>query len=82
MDSILELISDYSLSISYSDLPKSSVRSVKHRLIDSLGCALGGFLGEPCKIAKQNLTGEKDKRNVIIKKGQDIQQLDLFPRQS
>lgn len=53
MDSNLELISDYSLSLSYSDLPENTVRSVKHRLIDSLGCALGGFLAKPCKIARR-----------------------------
>lgn len=53
MDKSLELISDYTVSLSYDDLPASAVRAVKHKFIDSMGCALGAYLWEPCKIARR-----------------------------
>ncbi len=53
MDQTLEMISDYAVSLSYEQLPASTIRAVKHRLIDSIGCALGAYLEEPCKIARR-----------------------------
>lgn len=52
MDKSLELISSYSASLSYDDLPASAVRAAKHRLIDSTGCALCTYLWEPCKLVR------------------------------
>ena len=53
MDQTLEIISKYSESLKYEDLPSSTVRFAKVRIIDSLGCALGGYHAEPCKIARR-----------------------------
>ncbi|MFH1934114.1 MAG: MmgE/PrpD family protein [Pseudomonadota bacterium] len=53
MDKTLELISGYAASLSYEDLPDSAIRAAKHRIIDSLGCALGAYHAEPCKIARR-----------------------------
>ncbi|MFH1933055.1 MAG: MmgE/PrpD family protein [Pseudomonadota bacterium] len=53
MDNTLELISDYATALQYNDLPESAIRAVKHRYIDSIGCALGAYLAEPSKIARR-----------------------------
>jgi len=53
MDKSLELISNYGASLVYKDLPASTVRAVKHRLIDSIGCAMCAFLWEPSKLVRR-----------------------------
>ena len=53
MDRTTELISSYALSIEYSDLPPATVHETKRRIIDSLGCAMGGFDSKPARIARR-----------------------------
>lgn len=53
MDRTTELISSYALSIDYSGLPPATVHETKRRIIDSLGCAMGGFDSEPARIARR-----------------------------
>ncbi|MDN5347700.1 MAG: 2-methylcitrate dehydratase [Clostridia bacterium] len=52
-DHSIDVMSDYALSLSYKDLPESTIRSVKNRLLDTIGCAVGAFHEEPCKIARR-----------------------------
>lgn len=67
MDRTLEIISEYAASLSFKDLPESTIRAVEHRVIDSIGCALGAYLAEPCKIARRLCypTGSPLKARVI-----------------
>ena len=51
MDSTTELISSFATSLSYSDLPPEAIHATKRAIIDTLGCAMAGFLVEPSKIA-------------------------------
>ncbi|MFQ5931501.1 MAG: MmgE/PrpD family protein [Nitrospiraceae bacterium] len=53
MDRTTELISSYAVSLDYSDLPPATVQETKRRIIDSLGCAMGGFPSEPARIARR-----------------------------
>jgi 2-methylcitrate dehydratase len=53
MDRSLDYLSDYAVSLSYNDLTDSAVRAAKQRFIDSIGCAIGGYMAEPCKIARR-----------------------------
>ena len=53
MDATTRRISDYATSLDYSHLPPETVHETKRRLIDSLGCAMGGYLSEPAKIARR-----------------------------
>ena len=53
MDNYLKLLSEYTANLEYSDFPESTILAVKHRVIDSLGCALGAYFAEPCKIARR-----------------------------
>lgn len=52
-DHSIDAMSDYALSLSYDDLPESTVRAAKHRWIDSIGCAVGAFHAEPCEIIRR-----------------------------
>ncbi|MBI5966720.1 MAG: MmgE/PrpD family protein [Deltaproteobacteria bacterium] len=52
MDKILERIGSYAASFPYEDLPASAIRAVKHKFIDTMGCALCAYLWEPCKIVR------------------------------
>ncbi len=53
MDRTTELLSAYACDLTYDDLPLDVVHHVKRTLIDTVGCALGGFHAEPCRVARQ-----------------------------
>ncbi len=52
MDNVLQFVSDYSISLTYEQLPRTTVHQVKRHLIDTLGCATGGHFMEPPTIAR------------------------------
>ena len=52
MATIVERLSAYSRSLRYQDLPADVVHQAKRMIIDSIGCALGGYGGEPSSIAR------------------------------
>ena len=53
MDKGLKTLGKYAASLKYTDLPKGTVQAVKERLLDSMGCALGGYLLEAGKAARK-----------------------------
>ena len=52
MDSMIERLAEYAASLRYQDLTPESVHEGKRRLIDALGCLVGGFDAEPTAIAR------------------------------
>ena len=52
MDSMIEKLADYAAGLRYKDLPPEAVHECKRRLIDTLGCAVGGFTSQPAAIAR------------------------------
>ena len=52
MDRITEYLSSYAACLKFSDLPQDVVHQTKRLMIDTLGCALGGYSSEPSKIAR------------------------------
>ncbi len=52
MDATARYLSDYAASLDYRDLPPDTVHEARRRILDSVGCALGGFAAEPCRIAR------------------------------
>jgi 2-methylcitrate dehydratase len=52
MDRTLEMLSTYACELTYADLSPEVVHQVKRTLIDTLGCAMGGFHAEPSVIAR------------------------------
>ena len=57
MDRTTEMLSSYACNLTYDDLPPEVVHQVKRTVADTLGCAIGGYLSEPAKVARK-LAGE------------------------
>jgi 2-methylcitrate dehydratase len=53
MDRTTEMLASYAASVDFSDLTPEAIHQTKVRVIDSLGCAMGGYLSEPSKIARR-----------------------------
>jgi 2-methylcitrate dehydratase len=53
MDRTTDLLSSYACRLTYQDLPPEVVHQVKRTLVDTVGCALGGFHAEPSVIARR-----------------------------
>jgi 2-methylcitrate dehydratase len=52
VDSTIEQLAQYAAGLRYEDLPREAVHECKRRLIDTLGCLVGGFGAEPSVIAR------------------------------
>jgi 2-methylcitrate dehydratase len=52
MSTIAERLAEYSTSLHYRHLPGEVVHLAKRMIIDTLGCAIGGYTSEPSKIAR------------------------------
>ena len=57
MTTIAEYLANYSTSLHYRDIPSETVHLLKRKIIDTVGCAIGGYTAEPSKIAR-DLAGE------------------------
>ena len=53
MDATTEHLSRYACALTYQDLTPEAVHQVKRTLVDTLGCAAGGFDAEPTVIARR-----------------------------
>ena len=53
MTTLAETLSSYSSSLRYEDLPVETVHLAKRFIIDTLGCALGGYDSEPARVARE-----------------------------
>lgn len=53
MATIAENLGAYADSLRYEALPKEVVHQAKRMIIDTFGCALGGYAGEPARIARE-----------------------------
>ncbi len=66
MDDVLKTLSDFAVSLKYEKLPQDVVHQVKRRVIDSLGCAMGGYFEEPPKIARAHASEVTSKPGATI----------------
>src|SRR6267142_4252891 len=53
MDRTTETLAGYATSLRYADLSAATAQAAKGHLIDSLGCAIGGYGSEPAAIARR-----------------------------
>jgi len=53
MDRTTEMLSSFVCDLHYHDLTPQTIHQVKRVLVDTLACAMGGYLSEPAKIARQ-----------------------------
>ncbi len=52
MSTLVEQLTSYAGQLRYDELPPEAVRQAKRLIVDSVGCALGGYAGAPAKIAR------------------------------
>ena len=52
MDPIVDYLSNYTTFLNFIDLPDDVVHHTKRLIIDTLGCAIGGYASEPSKVAR------------------------------
>ena len=52
VDGLQSRLADYACGLAYEGLTPAAVHAVKVRVIDTLGALIGGFFGEPCRIAR------------------------------
>lgn len=52
MTTLVETLAAYTTGLRYTDLPGAVVHQARRHLIDTLGCALGGYASEPARIAR------------------------------
>ena len=53
MDDTTRTLAEYVTRLRYDGLQPDTIRAAKKRLIDSIGCALGGFEAEPAVLARR-----------------------------
>jgi 2-methylcitrate dehydratase len=53
MQTITEDIGAYASTLKYEDLPAEVIHQAKRFIVDTVGCAFGGFASEPCDIARE-----------------------------
>ena len=53
MTTMAETLSNYATTLAYEDLPDETVHLVKRFIIDTLGCAIGGYSSEPARVARE-----------------------------
>src|SRR5438270_13997552 len=51
--SLAHQLAHFAGSLEFEDLGTNVVHEVKRRLIDSIGCALGAWREEPCRVARE-----------------------------
>src|SRR6266700_6070440 len=59
-------LADYACALRFEELSPEVVHEVKRRVIDSLGCALGAWTEEPCRIAREITSEFSAKRGSTI----------------
>jgi 2-methylcitrate dehydratase len=53
MDRTTDMLSSFVCALNYEGLTPQTVHQVKRVLVDTFACAMGGYLSEPAKIARQ-----------------------------
>jgi 2-methylcitrate dehydratase len=53
MDKTTQTLAEYAASLTFDRLPAGALKELKRRLVDSIGCAIGGYSSEPAAIARR-----------------------------
>ena len=53
MTTLVEQLSSYTAALRYEDLPVDVVHQAKRLIVDTVGCALGGYWSKPARIARE-----------------------------
>ncbi len=66
MDRTTEMLSAYACGLTYEELGPAVVQQVKRTLVDTMGCAVGGFNSEPAEIARSLADGINGRMSARI----------------
>ena len=77
MTTLAETLSGYASSLRYDDLPAETVHLAKRFIIDTLGCALGGYDSEPARVAREMAGMVSSARPVTVMGSGQQTSLDL-----
>jgi 2-methylcitrate dehydratase len=55
--SVAETLADFAIKLRYEDLPGDVVRTAKRTILDTIGCAIGGYQAGPSRIAVKLASG-------------------------
>ncbi len=64
--SLAHQLANYACSLTFEDLGKNVVHEVKRRLLDSVGCALGAWNEDPCRISREVASDFSAKNGATI----------------
>jgi len=80
MATLVEHMSAYAAALRYEDLPPEVIQTAKRVIIDSIGCALGGYDSAPEKIARDlaGLTSSRQPATVMVSGLQTSPELATF----
>ena len=59
MDKTTSTLASYVAGLTYDQLTPAAIGAIKNRLIDSIGCAIGGYSSEPAAIARRARRGSE-----------------------
>ena len=77
MTTIAEQLGAYAAAFRYEDLPREVVRQAKRVMIDTMGCALGGYWSEPVRIARDLASTVRSSEPVTLIGSGERTSLDL-----
>jgi 2-methylcitrate dehydratase len=77
MDNIAEYLSRYAVSLAFEDLPAEVVHQAKRLLVDTLGCAIGGYPSEPSKVARNLASAISSRQPATVLGSRQRTSLDL-----
>lgn len=66
MSTLVEQLSSYAANLRYEHLPSEVVHLAKRVIVDSVGCALGGYRSEPARIAREMAATVRSTEPVTI----------------
>jgi 2-methylcitrate dehydratase len=64
--SIAEILAQYGTSLKYEDLPPPVIHMAKRVMIDTLGCAIGGYPADPSQIAVKLAGGASATKSATV----------------
>lgn len=66
MDKIVKTLSSYAASLQFDKIPDKVVHQAKRQLVDTLGCAMGGFASDTSKIVRKMASEARCDRPATI----------------
>ena len=77
MSTLVEQLSTYAATLRYEDLPDDVIRQAKHLIVDTVGCALGGYWSEPARIARDIAASVRSSEPVTVIGSSERSSVDL-----